>query len=121
MSTDQGWFAARIILERVFPLDPAAQRLFEERIVLLRARDDDEAWKKAERAGRSAGERYSNSAGEPVEWRFTEVLDVQSILDEEIEDGTEVYYSFLNESEVVDARRRIESPVLRESALSPGA
>ena len=106
------WFAARIILRSVHHDKPRDPKLFEERIVLVHAATEDEARQKAERLGRAAREEYANTDSNAVVWEFMELLDVKQLFLNELEDGCEVYYGFLNAEELDQIRRMVSTPVV---------
>jgi hypothetical protein len=82
--------------------------LYEDRIILVRAGTDDEAHEKAVSIGKSSKEQFVSAAGNKVRWVFREVLDVKWVFDEAIEDGTEVYSSFLNQGELENLKRSLQ-------------
>ena len=93
------WFAAKLLFETQIvanqrqssePYDP----LQEESIRLIQASDKPEAMDKARRAAQSHEHEFNNLHGERLKWRFVELLDLQSLDDNEPGDGTEVYYDF---------------------------
>lgn len=96
----QRWFAVRLLSESSIAQDPAAEPLFEDTLVLLRATNEEAAQRRGEEYGRAAEHEYENEAREVVRWEFREVLDVQEVLDEEVTDGTEVYYRLLGPREL---------------------
>lgn len=98
------WFAARILSEAVHRDDPAPESLFEERIILLRAQNEGEAMRRAGEIGAGSVHEYQNAFGKAVRWEFRDVLEVQEVLDDQIVDGTEVYYAFLGEREARERR-----------------
>ena len=100
------WFAARLLFESVHPADTVDDPLFEEQIVLLRAVDEPEAERKALAAGANAELEYKNEYGNSVVWTFRELLDLVTVFDADIKDGSEVYYCFLSGDEVHRLRKR---------------
>lgn len=118
MTRAKRWFAARLLSEIQHPDESEAPALFDESIVLLRARDAGEATGRAADIGARAEVQYLNPAGNNVRWAFREVLEVQELLDGEIADGTEVYRALLR-AEEVDQRRAamkpFEEPVATQS------
>lgn len=58
------WFVAALVME--CRVGRAAPELWDEQIVVLRARTADEAYRKAVEAGRAANADYRNAAGERV-------------------------------------------------------
>jgi hypothetical protein len=112
------WFAARLLAEILHPTEPNAVTLFEESVVLVRARDSAEASRRAKEIGSKAETEYLNPDGDSVHWAFREVLEVQELLDDEIADGTEVYRALLRADEVEERRRamkRFEEPIAAQS------
>jgi hypothetical protein len=91
------WFAARLLLESVHPEEPDVEKVFEDRIIVLRARSEDEALEKARKFGKASRQEYKNEYGKTVIWELREILDVVELFDETLEDGSEVYYSILGE------------------------
>lgn len=116
MTDDSSWFGARILLAAEHPDEAAADTLFEERIVLIRAATDEAAREKAVRLGKAAEEAYENPDGKTVKWGFREVLDVKPLFDDVIGDGSEVYYSLLAEHDVEPLRRALQSGGLSAAA-----
>jgi len=98
--TPDSWFGASILLESVHARGDGEERLFEQRVIVVRADDLQHAHEKAAKFGDEARERYLNQYGEPVEWVFREVLDVVALYDSTIEDGTEVFSRLVGEEEL---------------------
>ncbi len=65
--------------------------LWDESILLVRARSPREATKKAASLGRSLEHSYKNSLGELVRWVFVRTLDVELLVDQSLAHGTEVF------------------------------
>ncbi len=100
------WFSVRLLLERRFSNDvPPSDALYEDRIIILRANDEDEAKSKGEQMGKASSGDYKNVYDETVIWEFREVLDVIQLTAESIKDGTEVYYDLIGEEEVRRLRK----------------
>ena len=118
MTKPKRWFAARLLSESVHPDEPNGSTLFEESIVLLRARDAADASRRANELGAKPEAEYVSAAGDAVRWTFREVLEVQELVDDEIADGTEVYRALLRADEVAERRRAMspfEEPVAAQS------
>jgi hypothetical protein len=94
------WFGASLLYRSSEPLDEQSTRLFEERIIVVDAADEGEAWKKANEHGPALEERYTNAEGRRVEWTFERIVEVQAIQEEQISDGVEVFSRFLRQDEV---------------------
>jgi hypothetical protein len=88
------WFAARLLLESVHPEEPDVEKVFEDRIIVLRARSEDEALEKARKFGKASRQEYKNEYGKTVIWELREILDVVELFDETLEDGSEVTTQF---------------------------
>lgn len=81
------WFSARTVFEH----DKPGDGLFEERIVLLRAADFEEALERAE----AEALRYAEEAG----GTYTGYASVFEIADEQLADGSEVF-SLMRDSDL---------------------
>ncbi|HEY8695855.1 MAG TPA: DUF4288 domain-containing protein [Chloroflexota bacterium] len=108
MSTVKSWFAAKVIFESIHQ-DARDDQLFEEKIVVLKAASEAEAESRAAAVTTADAQSYVNACGEQVEWRFKEVIDIKPLFDEDITDGTEVYYSFLGPKELKELKRRLQT------------
>jgi hypothetical protein len=122
MSDDLAWFAARIVLESQHPDEDEApgDKLYEERIILIRAPSEEAAHEKAVRFGEDSREEYKNSYGRTVIWAFKELLDVKPIFDDVIQDGTEIYAAFLAHPELERVRQSLQ-PAGRSTLQASGA
>ena len=100
MTTRLRWFGVRLLMESVHGEGSAAPGLLEDLILLVRASTLDEASLKAEAVARKSEERYESAGGDEITWRFKEVLDAKEVLDEDIGDGTQIYYSHLKAGEL---------------------
>jgi len=85
--------------EPVEPLNAQGRPLFEERIVLLGAIDEANAWQRALQLGPSLDEQYINAEGNQLVWAFERILEVKVILEDQLGDGVEVFHRFLREDE----------------------
>jgi hypothetical protein len=113
MSEKLAWFAASLLFERTFDSGPEAPPLYEESVVLVRAREDDEAdaRKKATMLGKAASHAYRNVEGESVAWTFKEILRVVQLIDADIEEGSEVYSRFLTAQDLEGLRSSFATPI----------
>jgi len=75
---DRALYGAKLLFEFCVLTDgkPAARRLCEERIVLIRAASATEAARVAQRQGKAGQTRYRNPFGQRVAFRFVGVLDL---------------------------------------------
>ena len=109
MSEEAIWFSVRLIFESLHPDENSGERLFEDRIILVRAVTEEEAQEKAEAFGKAAKEDYKNVHGKRVQWVFKEILDVVYLpWEDNIGDGSEVYYAFLTEKRLEQLRQILE-------------
>ena len=97
--SQEGWFSARLLFESV-DLETDEGLSLEERIIVVRAESEDAATAKARKMGHDSEEEYVAAAGNRVRWRFRTVADIQAILDDELSDGTEVYFTLRDFSRV---------------------
>ena len=111
LSGQTGLFVARIILESVHPDEPSHgpdDKLFEDRIILIHAQSEDEARQKAKHFGKAAEHEYRNMYGNRVQWTFRGVLDILDVLDDVSQDGSEVYYAFIDEEMLTKLQEKFE-------------
>jgi hypothetical protein len=94
------WFAASLLFKSRHPDDPRSEFLWQESIVLVHASNEDEARREAERIAKEAEHEYVAAAGNLVRWTFERIESIHSILSETLENGTEVFARFLQESQV---------------------
>ena len=100
MSMQVGWYGVRLIFEALHPAGTDGERLFEERIILVRAASREEAREKGQQFGVAGQTEYTNAYGDKVRWVLQHIIDVATILDETVGDGSEVYSAFLKEQTV---------------------
>ena len=92
-SIQLGWFAVGLVFESINP-DTEEGLALEQRIVVLKAADEVAARERAGQLGRDGQMEYESADGNPVRWLFRGIGDVKTLIDDEIVDGTEVYYSY---------------------------
>ena len=85
------WHSAKLLFEARIDGAIPADGLREESIRILQATSNEEALRRAEQLGRAAEHEYSNEAGQLARWCFVGVLEVQSLDESVIVDGTEVF------------------------------
>ena len=93
-SEQLSWFAVSLVFECIDP-DTDEGLSLEQRIVLLHAVDEDAVRERAGRLGKKTQVEYASAEGNQVRWLFRGIGDIKALLDDEIGDGTEVYYSYL--------------------------
>jgi hypothetical protein len=111
-STPERWFGARVIFEVQVDREPTSRRRYEDRVIVLRARSEATARKKAEKTSRAKDASYLSIKGQKVSWRFKELIDVYEV-GEEIADGTEVYSAFQTASFYRRVTRGFHSGILK--------
>lgn len=104
------WFSARLLIEALNPEERVKEKLFEDRIVLVRAVSDADALRRAKKFGKEAQHQYKNVHGKKVIWKFRKVMDVVELLDDPLKEGSEVYYSLLNKTQLNSLRRTLDPP-----------
>ncbi len=90
------WYIARILMQCSVEIEGG--QLFSEEFVLLRGGSVEEVRMKAASKGESMNHFYANDAGERVEWSFQTVLEVKETVDEELQDGAELYARLCSEA-----------------------
>ena len=87
------WYIAELIVEcRVGRRRPT---LWDQQLVVLRARTAAAAYSAAMKIGRQQNHAYSNVTGDTVRWRFRGLGDVQELLARTLRSGTEVHSRLL--------------------------
>jgi hypothetical protein len=99
-SAEAQWFSARIRL--VCLLEGSGAQRFQDSVVVFRARDFADAFRRALEIGRGHEEEYLNGDGERVAWRLKEVLSLDVVHGDL--DGAEV------SSEPVDVLDEVRDP-----------
>ncbi len=85
------WFSAKILYESKIEGHMDPEPLYEESIRIFNAPGEAEAIERATEVGLRGEHSYHNEAKELVSWRFTQVLEVQNLCEEELRDGMEVF------------------------------
>jgi hypothetical protein len=83
------WYVAKIVF-RIISGDGNHSAQFDEQLRLISARDEHEAFEKANNIGRTHEESFMNIQSEPVRWQFIDVAELNQL--NELADGTELYY-----------------------------
>lgn len=83
------WFSAKVRL--VVETDRRGWLHYADSVFVFRAKDYDEAFKRAIVLGRSREESYKNEEGDRVCWRLKEILTLDRIKSRSL-DGAEVLY-----------------------------
>jgi hypothetical protein len=94
------WFTVSLLIEGVHVGQPPSESLWEEQLVLIRAKDEAEAQQQGEAYGRAEEHEYISATGDLVRWHFRRVERVHAINAETLDSGTEVFSRFLRPEEV---------------------
>ncbi len=81
--TDEPWFGAKCIFLHS-DLQSKNGRVYQERVVLIKAKNIDEAIERAEKEAKEYAQNFEGCS-------YLEFVNVFHIYDESIEDGTEIY------------------------------
>src|SRR5262245_40109729 len=73
------WFAVRALFAIQVEGQMSGSQDYEERIVLVKARDFDDAVRRLQKDFRAYAAPYLNSSGEMVRWSFEELIDVYDV------------------------------------------
>ncbi len=101
-----GWYTVRVLIKATGRGQPTALPLFEDRLVLVRAKNHDEAERKASTIVRKTEKPYKNPFGNVVRWKLAKVYESVELFDENIVDGTEVYWRFIYAKDPVKRLKR---------------
>ncbi len=85
------WYVATLLVRiRVEDDQPHEAYTCDEQIRVLRATNDTEAFEKAMALGRNEETSYKNGDGQSVFWEFVGLISLEPLMDDAIEDGTEI-------------------------------
>ena len=73
MNDELSWYAVRFLLEDLHPDEPGCPQFFEERIVVVKASNEDAACEKAVAHARSEEHEYENAYGKRVQVVFRDL------------------------------------------------
>ena len=82
------WYLAKLVF-RIICGDGHHTPQFDEQLRLILATSKEEAFKKAQRAGRNEEEAFYNQRQELVQWQFINVSEIYKI--SQLIDGAELY------------------------------
>jgi hypothetical protein len=89
----------------------------DHQVLLIRAVDAEDPFRRAQDLGAAAEHTYLNQLGDTVSWRFAGLYQLQELLAPP-DDGVEVYSWFNKEGGLVAPRRKAELDVFRMPASS---
>jgi len=85
---------------------------FEDRIILVKAADEQEAHKK--------GGDFASAYAKTSSWKVRKVVDVKEIVDPELGDGVEVYSAFIGREWADALTKGAKSPIDEWKKQNPG-
>jgi hypothetical protein len=104
------------MLVEISEKDEATQRNrfleFEDRIILVRAVNEQEA--------REKGQKFAADYEKASSWKVRKIVDVHEILDAELKDGIEVYSAFISKEWADALLKGGKSPVDEWEKRNPG-
>ncbi|MED0670109.1 DUF4288 domain-containing protein [Aneurinibacillus aneurinilyticus] len=101
------WYAIKILFESIHFGNPLPdkidehyydnnKKLFEESIILIKAKTIEQAYNIAEEQAKQSEHEYLNSYGQLVRWKFVNILHAFELNDDEFKTGTEIYSRFIH-------------------------
>jgi hypothetical protein len=94
------WFSVNLLFKSVHPDQPQHEFLWEERVFLVQAEDEDQARQEAERIGKAEEHEYLAATGDLVRWTFQQIESISALDSDTLENVTEVFSRFLSSAEV---------------------
>lgn len=101
------WYAVNILYRSEHIPTETKPTIWEESILLIEARSEEEARSEGERIGRSEAHTYEVEDGLVI-WSFEQIDRVYAVDGEELRSGTEVFSRFLRDSEVKSLLTRFD-------------
>lgn len=105
---EEGWYAVSCIWRAIRDDAPAPDDLCEEIILLVHARDPNEAATQACTLSERERMQYTAADGHQVSWAPLCVLGVHEIEKGELKSGAELFCRFMRLSEVESLQKRFE-------------
>ena len=86
------WYSARIVTQCKVngKRSQGKSFLFDESVVIIRARSAEDAYRKAHKYGKQQETVYVNSGKEKVSWHFCGLFDLEELLDQKLKSGVEI-------------------------------
>jgi len=94
------------------PSNHVARSVFEDRMILVRAADEDEAFAK--------GKAFAADYEQTVPWLVRKIVDVHEVVDAELLDGVEGYSAFIGQDWADVLMKGVVSPVGEWKRQHPG-
>jgi hypothetical protein len=104
------WYGVSLVFEATHELTSVPTTLWEERVVLVQADEEDTARILAEAIGRDSEHEYEVASPEPhmLRWRFRGVESIYELLSETLGHGVEVFSRLLGAEEGETLLKRID-------------
>ena len=106
-----GWHSVRLLIRCTVKGQPKRIPLYEDRIVVVRAKSHDQAQQKARRIANKHEVPYKNPFGNTICWRVTKVYESVELFADEVKDGkfkdgAQIYWRFIRSSNPVNRLKR---------------
>jgi len=105
------WYVAKLLMQSRVAGDTIGPWTCDEQVRVLRSVDDDSAYQKAVRIGHDAEDSYQNTYGQTVTWEFVGVAELDELIDESIQDGTEITSRLFTHPDPASLVLRQDQPV----------
>jgi uncharacterized protein DUF4288 len=87
----QKWYLAVLVVASRVDDGKSIKPLVDQQFRLIRATDPEAAYARALQLGAEEADSYLNSEGDRVRWEFVGLSDLTELLEQDLQDGTEVY------------------------------
>ena len=106
-----GWYSVRLLIRCTGKGQALKLPLYEDRIILVRARSHSQAQTKARRIVTKNETPYQNSAGNKVCWRVFKVYESVELFEDEFKDGkpkdgAQIYWRYIRSADPVKKLKR---------------
>jgi hypothetical protein len=102
------WYVAKIVMQCKVDGKDSIPCTFDEQVRVIQAPDNKTAYLKSLKLGKEEEREYKNSEGKLVRWVFCGLSDLEEILDEKIEDGTEITSTLYESDQILELVRKKE-------------
>jgi hypothetical protein len=94
------WFTINLVFEGVPVSQTEQESIWEERLLLIWADDEDQAQQQGEARARAEEHEYVAVDGKRTQWQFRQVERVFPLVGATLETGTELFSRFFRAGEV---------------------
>jgi hypothetical protein len=106
-----GWYSVRLLIRCTGKGQPRKLPLYEDRIVLIRARSHAQAKAKAREIVSRAESPYKNPLGNMVHWKISNVFESVELFQDEFKNGkprngVQVYWRYIRATDPVKKLKR---------------